>query len=85
MQHPRLHRTGFPRRLTLLCIQTSGAALVVVGVLALLQGDVLPERPFGLLLVLTGVDLLNHPTARRNALERLVLKLLDGWRAPRSP
>jgi hypothetical protein len=78
---------ALPRWLTLLIIQLTGIAMVVVGFHPLIYGDVFLAKPFGLVLVLTGVDLLLRPGARRKVprLDKLLLKLVDHWRAPPVP
>jgi hypothetical protein len=76
--------SGLPRRLTLLIIQIAGIALMVVGFQALVYGDVFLGKPFGLVVVLTGVDLLLRPGARRRPpqVDQLLLKLLERRRPP---
>jgi hypothetical protein len=85
MQGTHLPRTGLPHRLTLLLIQLIGIALVVLGFHALIHGDVFLGKPFGLALVLIGLNHVRHPAVRHRGMEALALKLLDRWRAPPAP
>ena len=77
-------RSGLPRWLTLVLIQLAGIALMVVGFEALVHDGGFIGKPFGLLVVLTGVDLLLRPDARRRPprVDQLLLKLLDSGRPP---
>ena len=82
MQTANRPSAGLPPRLKLFIVELAGIALMGAGCRALLLGPIVLGLPLGLSLVLAGANLLLDPAGRRKTLERVLLKLLDRWRAP---